>query len=102
MRSLGFCLAGVRAGVGGLAGGLLLPRGGVRAPGVWPRLELAEDLRQVVRDIQTFRLQIFNLILIQLKISTPLLSSWTAPRPSQSPKDPPRSAKNAEMESPGM
>ena len=50
MRSLGFCLAGVRARVGGLAGGLLLPRGGVRAPGVWPRLELAEDLRQVVRD----------------------------------------------------
>ena len=31
-----------------------------------------------------------------------LLNSWTAPTPSQRPRDPPKSAKNVEIENSGM
>ena len=33
---------------------------------------------------------------------SPLINSWTAPTPSQRPRDPPKSAKNVEIENSGM
>ena len=47
---------------------------------------------------------LFNPSLMQTSAASlkPLLNSWTAPTPSQRPRDPPKSAKNVEMENSGM